>query len=69
MEKITGLYFYKQTTCDLNDKIIEFLKNEDQFIPEIIRENTLRFDKVIFKKKIKKFIEDKFEEFKISRTR
>lgn len=54
----TGILFYEQTT----EAVIEAVRKFEQmtFDSRIIREFALKFDKVIFKEKIKNFIEEKF---------
>ena len=55
----TGLFFKEQTVGSL----IEAIKNfrPEKFNPKLIRQHALRFDKEIFKKKIKDFIEKQYE--------
>jgi glycosyltransferase involved in cell wall biosynthesis len=63
-QKITsshsGIFFYPQT----KETLIQAVRHFDStiFNPEVIRENALRFDRGVFKQKIKEFIEMKFEE-------
>lgn len=56
----TGIFFYPQT----KDALIHAVRSFEsvQFDPGKIRENALRFDRRIFKGKIKEFIEVKFAE-------
>lgn len=62
IEGKTGHFFYRQTPEALIKAIKEFEKMD--FNTKICRKNALRFDKEIFKKKIKNFIEEKYREFK-----
>ena len=62
IEGETGHFFHKQTPEALIKAIKEF--NNMEFNAEECRENALRFDKEIFKKKIKEFIKEKYREFK-----
>ncbi len=55
----TGVFFYEQTPAALLNAVEFFEKNRDKFSPERIRENSMRFDKDIFKQKIKEYVEDK----------
>ena len=57
IENKTGMFFSKQTA----KSIIEVVKKFDSknFNPKEIRAHAMKFDKEIFKKKIKKFIEEK----------
>lgn len=56
----TGMFFYPQTKETLIEAVRRF--DSRRFDPEQIRENALRFDKRIFKEKIKEFIERKLQE-------
>jgi len=58
------VFFKEQTVESLIEAIKRFEKIKDSFNPERIRENALRFDKEIFKRKTKAFIEGKYREFK-----
>jgi glycosyltransferase involved in cell wall biosynthesis len=53
----TGVFFYNQTSDDL----VKSLGGFDQLIfdPYKIREHALKFDRVLFKEKLKKYIEEK----------
>ncbi len=57
----TGIFFADQTT----EGLIQAIKNFDsyKFNPNFIRQHALGFDKEIFKKKIKDFIEDAWRKF------
>lgn len=61
-ERETGIFFDEQTI----DSLVEAVKNfkPEKFNPQKIRAHALKFDKEIFKKKIKDFIEKSWEEFK-----
>jgi len=61
-QKPTGAFFYEQTSKALIEAIDTFEKNRDKFDPQAIRENGLRFDREIFKEKIKKYIDGKINE-------
>jgi glycosyltransferase involved in cell wall biosynthesis len=56
----SGIFFYPQT----KEALIQAVQRFDLtvFNPEVIRENALRFDRGVFKRKIKEFIKMKFEE-------
>ncbi len=64
IEGTTGMFFKKQTTESLVKAVEKFEEIKDNFNSEKIRENALRFDKEIFKKKVKMFIEEKYIKFK-----
>jgi glycosyltransferase involved in cell wall biosynthesis len=63
----TGIFFYPQTKESLMDAVHRF--ESVQFYPERIRENALRFDRRIFKEKIRELIEGKFTEYQNNLTR
>ncbi len=63
----TGLFFYEQTPEALIEAVINFERVFHVFNKEKIREHALRFDRSIFKKRIKGFIEDKYFKFRESR--
>ena len=56
-KKSTGIFFEKQTTEQLIAAVKQFEKTE--FDNQFIRNHALKFDKEIFKKKIKQFIQQK----------
>jgi len=56
----TGIFFYPQTKEALMDAVRRF--DSTPFDPERIRSNAIRFDRKIFKTKIREFIERKFAE-------
>jgi len=62
-ENITGLFFDEQTIDSLNTKIIEFEKIENHFIPNVIRKHALKFDKTIFKKQFKEYVDNCINDF------
>lgn len=55
----TGVFFYKQTPQALADAVVEFEKREATFDRAVIRNNSLKFDRDLFKQKIISFIESK----------
>jgi len=61
IEGKTGHFFHKQTPEALIKAVKEFEKMK--FNPKEIRKNALKYDKEIFKKKIKKFVDEKYKEF------
>lgn len=60
-EGITGLFFNKQTS----DSLLRCLEgfNDSDFDSKTIRERALLFDRGIFKEKIRKFVDDNYNEF------
>jgi len=61
VENITGLFFYKQTWESLLDTLLKF--ENYNWEKQEIREHSKKFDKQNFKEKIKRLVEDRFEEF------
>ncbi|MBI4709101.1 MAG: glycosyltransferase [Candidatus Portnoybacteria bacterium] len=60
----TGIFFKEQKTDFLIKALIHFQSLE--FNPQKIREHALQFDKEIFKRKIKDFVEGEWKEYKNS---
>lgn len=61
IEEETGLFFREQTTKALKQAIKNFERMS--FYPQLIRKNAQRFDKTIFMKRIKNFVEEKYQNF------
>jgi glycosyltransferase involved in cell wall biosynthesis len=57
IEGKTGMFFDRQEKGSLTDAVKKF--NSSSFDPAVIRENALRFDKNVFKRKIKEFVDAK----------
>ncbi len=57
IEGKTGIFFDKQGKGSLTDAVRKF--SSLSFDPAVIRENALRFDKSVFKMKIKEFVDAK----------
>ncbi len=62
IEGVSGVFFKEQTVEALSEAIKKFDRIKDSLAPKKIREEAIRFDKEIFKKKIKAFIEEKHKE-------
>ncbi len=60
----TGIFFHEQSADSLAKAITKFITLEPTFNPQVIRENALRFDKPVFKDKIRNFILQKYQQFK-----
>lgn len=58
----TGVFFHKQTWESLLDKLLHF--NYENWDSGKIREHAKKFEAVSFKTSIKKYAEDRYEEFK-----
>lgn len=66
IEGETGLFFYKQDREDLISVVKKFESNTNMFDPYRVRENSLRFSGERFKKDLKKFIDEKYENWSVS---
>ena len=64
LDGITGLFFKENSKGAFIETVKRFLKVEDSFDRNKIRENALRFDRDIFKKKIVDFINHKYSDHK-----
>lgn len=60
-DRVTGILFGHQTKDSIKHAVGEFLKMS--FDSNAIRNHALQFDKKIFQKKIKDFVEDKFRNY------
>lgn len=58
----TGKFFHEQTWESLFDTILNF--NHENWDSQKIREHALKFNTDIFKLNVKKYVEDRYEEFK-----
>ena len=61
-EGVSGLFFEEQTPAALIKALEKFERSS--FEPELVRQEALKFDKEIFKKKIKEFVEEKLKTWK-----
>ena len=62
VEGKTGHFFDEQTPDAIIKAVREF--EDIKFDPGIIRQNVLKYDLAIFKEKIRKFVEEKYGEFR-----
>jgi glycosyltransferase involved in cell wall biosynthesis len=62
---ITGIFYNENNDASLIEAVNKFISIEDKFNKNDIRKNALRFDKEIFKNKLKNFVLDKFKSFNI----
>lgn len=62
IEEETGLFFKENSPRSLVDTINRFIKIEDHFDRKKVRENALKFNKEVFKRELKKYIEQKYEQ-------
>jgi glycosyltransferase involved in cell wall biosynthesis len=63
IENVTGVFFTENTVESLINTLNIFLKTENNFNQNRIRENAMEFDKKVFKEKIESFIAVKYKEF------
>lgn len=61
VEGESGLFFDKQTEESLIDTIKMFERSH--FDSDIIRQNALRYDKEVFKDKIRMYVKEKYKEY------
>ncbi|MED2790588.1 glycosyltransferase family 4 protein [Bacillus wiedmannii] len=61
-EKPTGLFFKEQTVESIVEKVNEFEKSYDKFIPSNCRENAIRFSPERFREEIRSIVEEKYKE-------
>ncbi|MBN2035108.1 MAG: glycosyltransferase [Chitinispirillaceae bacterium] len=63
IEGKTGLFFYKQDTACLIEKVKEFLQKEERFDPHEIRKNAEQFPRSRFETEFKAFVDEAWERF------
>ncbi|HUS49621.1 MAG TPA: glycosyltransferase [Candidatus Paceibacterota bacterium] len=54
----TGIFFKEDNEDSLSESISDFISMENNFIPEVIRKHALKFDKEVFKKSFKAYIDN-----------
>lgn len=64
VEGVTGIFFYGQSVTHLINAVKNFVQKESYFKPDVIRKNALRFDKEIFKQKLKDFVHEKYNGYR-----
>ena len=62
----TGILFTEQSIDSLIDAISIFEDHRDAFLPNVIRQNALRFGEERFRKEISDFVSKRYHEFKAS---
>jgi len=65
-EKPTGIFFYEQTPEALIGAVKYFEKNQEKFDKNVVRNHAMRFDRKIFKEKIRNYIIEKYEDYQRS---
>nr|WP_314091777.1 glycosyltransferase family 4 protein [uncultured Campylobacter sp.] len=63
IDGITGVYFSEQNEASLNEAVVKFEKIRDEFDPQAIRQNALKFSKERFEREIKGLVESSYERF------
>ncbi|MFQ5560568.1 MAG: glycosyltransferase [Nitrospinota bacterium] len=63
ISQATGLFFKEQNVKSLVEAVTKFERVQEYFDSEKIRENALKFDQSVYRKKITDFIEKKYSEF------
>jgi glycosyltransferase involved in cell wall biosynthesis len=63
----TGVYFYQQTPEALSQAVRWFEDHAHRFEPSQLRTHAARFDRAIFKQKIRAFVEEKWHSFQAGR--
>jgi len=64
VEGKTGFFFYKQDHNDLIDIVEDFESKPDMFDPYKVRGNSLGFSRERFERDLRKFMEEKYEEYR-----
>lgn len=63
-ENPTGVFFLEQTPNALIEAVKTFEDNQERFNPSDIRNHALKFDREIFKERIKTYVSERYKEFK-----
>lgn len=63
-DKPTGVFFFEQTPDALIAAVKTFEDNQGRFNPSDIRNHALKFDRELFKERIKTFMSERYKEFK-----
>lgn len=63
VERATGVFFYEQTAEALIQAVRLFEMNLRRFEPKRLRDHALRFDRAVFKAKILRFVEERWQGF------
>ena len=65
VDRETGYFFREQTPEALVNAVVDF--ERIKFDPDIVRKNAMQYDKSIFKERIKKMVNEMYEEYKRER--
>ncbi len=63
IDGVTGVHFSEQTEVSMIDAVKRFEAKQDSFDPEVIRRHAELFSRTSFEQKIKKYIDEKAEDF------
>jgi glycosyltransferase involved in cell wall biosynthesis len=63
IDGITGLLFKDQNVTSIINAVVQFVNEKDSFEPSAIRKHSEKFSRMIFEETIKKFVNEKAEEF------
>jgi glycosyltransferase involved in cell wall biosynthesis len=64
VENPTGVFFTDQSLSGLTEAMLEFESMEHEFLPQAIRDHSLQFDSMIFKRRIADFVVFALDDFK-----
>ena len=64
VDQVTGIFFYEETPQALIKAVMSMEENNSGFIPSEIRQHAAKFDKKIFKEKIRTYVTDKMSDAK-----
>lgn len=67
-EKPTGVFFYEQRPEALIEAVKYFEENQNRFDKIGIRNHAMKFDRAVFKEKIRSYIMEKYEDFYKTKT-
>lgn len=59
----TGIFFYEQNTQTLQNAISRFESTKHQFTPQKCRDNTIRFDRSVYQRSMKKYVQTVIADF------
>ncbi|MCX7702503.1 MAG: group 1 family glycosyl transferase, partial [Planctomycetota bacterium] len=64
VDGVTGIFFKEQSVSALCTAVEQLEKDVGNFDPDAIREHALKWDTSIFKERFRKFVEEKWKEWK-----
>ena len=63
IDNVSGVLFNHQTPDSIKEAVMKFESLQDKFDPSTVRNHSLQFGRNIFENKIKKYVDEKSEEF------